>query len=113
MKRRVEPLVWLTFSGGGVAAAIFMPVLAFLCALAFPLGWLDPPSHDQLLSVVSHPVTRLALLGLFAVMLVHAAHRFRFTLYDGLQVKARLLVATACYGGVMVMMIFAVDVLTA
>ena len=64
------------------------------------------------MAVVSHPITRLALLGLFAVMLVHAAHRFRFTLYDGLQVKARLLVATACYGGAAVMMIFAADVLT-
>jgi fumarate reductase subunit D len=112
VKRRVEPLVWLTFSGGGVAAAIFLPMLVFLCALAFPLGWVGPPSHDHLLAVAEHPLTRLALLGLFSVMLVHAAHRFRFTLYDGLQIKARLLVAAACYGGALVMMIFAVDVLT-
>ena len=112
MKRRVEPLVWLTFSGGGVVAAIFLPVLAFLCALAFPLGWVGPPSHDHLLAVVEHPLTRLALLGLFAVMLVHAAHRFRFTLYDGLQVKARLLVAIVCYGGVAVLMLVAAQVLT-
>ena len=41
-KRRIEPLVWLTFSGGGVTAAMFLPVLAFLFALAFPLGWIDP-----------------------------------------------------------------------
>ena len=27
------------------------------------------------------------LLGMFTVMLVHAAHRFRYTLYDGLQLK--------------------------
>jgi fumarate reductase subunit D len=111
VKRRVEPLVWLTFSGGGVAAAIFLPMLAFLCALAFPLGWVDAPTYEHLRAVVGHPLTRLALFGLFAVMLVHAAHRFRFTLYDGLQVKARLLVATACYGGAAVMMLFAVDVL--
>jgi fumarate reductase subunit D len=32
-------------------------------------------------------------------MLVHAAHRFRYTLYDGLQVKHRTLVAAVCYGG--------------
>ena len=42
-QRRIEPLVWLTFSGGGVTAAMFLPVLAFLFALAFPLGWVDPP----------------------------------------------------------------------
>ncbi len=104
--------MWLGFSGGGVAAAIFLPMLAFLCALAFPLGWVGPPSHDDLLTVFEHPLTRLALLALFAAMLVHAAHRFRFTLYDGLQIKARLLVAVACYGAALVMMIFAVDVLT-
>ena len=49
-KRRIEPLVWLTFSGGGVTAAMFLPVLVFLFALAFPLGWIDPPSHDHLLA---------------------------------------------------------------
>jgi len=112
VKRRAEPLVWLGFSGGGVVAAIFLPILAFLFALALPLGWVGPPSYDHLLAVFEHPLTRLALLGLFAMMLVHAAHRFRFTLYDGLQIKARFLVAVACYGGAVLMMIFAVDVLT-
>ena len=33
-RRRIEPLVWLTFSGGGVTATMFLPVLAFLFALA-------------------------------------------------------------------------------
>ena len=112
MKRRVEPLVWLGFSGGGVAAAIFLPMLVFLCALAFPLGWLEPPSYADLLAAFEHPLTRLVLLGLFAAILVHAAHRFRFTLYDGLQIKARFLVATLCYGAALIMMIFALDVLT-
>ena len=35
------------FSGGGVMAAVFLPVLAFLFGLAFPLGWIAPPDHDQ------------------------------------------------------------------
>ena len=34
-------------------------------------------------------------------MLIHAAHRFRYTLYDGLQIKQKFLVAVACYGGAM------------
>ena len=80
-------------------AAIFLPVLAFLFALAFPLGWIDPPDHDHIAAVVGHPITFLVLLGLFAMMLIHAAHRFRFTLYDGLQVKHKVLVAPLCYGG--------------
>jgi fumarate reductase subunit D len=96
--RRIEPLVWLTFSAGGVTAAMFLPVLAFLFALAFPLGWITPPTHAQLLGVLSNPLTALALLGMFTVMLVHAAHRFRYTLYDGLQLKWRWRIAVICYG---------------
>ena len=99
MKFRIYPFLWLAFSGGGVLAAILMPVLAFLFALAFPLGWIDPPTHDQLLAVVGHPLTFLALLGILPMILVHAAHRFRYTLYDGLQVKHRSVVALVCYGG--------------
>ena len=98
-KRRIEPLVWMTFSTGGVTAAMFLPVLAFLFALAFPLGWIDPPSYDHLHAVVSHPVTLLVLLGMFTIMLVHAAHRFRYTLYDGLQLKWKWQIAVLCYGG--------------
>jgi fumarate reductase subunit D len=98
-KRRIEPLVWLTFSGGGVTAAMFLPVLVFLFAFAFPLGWISAPDHDHLESVTTHPLTILVLLGMFSVMLVHAAHRFRYTLYDGLQLKRKFAIALLCYGG--------------
>ena len=97
-----EPLVWLMFSGGGVMAAVFLPILGFLFGLAFPLGWLSWPDHSHLSSVVGNPLTRLVLLGLFVMMLVHGAHRFRYTLYDGLQIKARRSVAVLCYGGALV-----------
>jgi len=97
-KRRIEPLVWLMFSGGGVMAALFLPILAFLFAFAFPLGWVDAPSHDHLAAVLGNPLTALVLFGLFTLMLVHAAHRFRYTLYDGLQIKARRATAVLCYG---------------
>ncbi len=97
-KRRIEPLVWLMFSGGGVMAAVFLPSLAFLFALAFPLGWISPPDHEHLAAVVGHPLTLLFLLGMFVVLLVHSAHRFRYTLYDGLQLKAKRTVALLCYG---------------
>lgn len=97
-RRRVEPLVWLMFSGGGVAAAVVLPPLVFLFAFAFPLGWIGAPGHDHLLAVAGHPLTVLVLMGVFVVLLVHSAHRFRYTLYDGLQIKARGPVALACYG---------------
>jgi fumarate reductase subunit D len=101
-KRRIEPLVWLTFSGGGVIAAVFLPILVALFAFVFPLGWATAPDHDHLETVVTHPVTRLVLLGLFIPMLVHAAHRFRYTLYDGLQLKHKFAIAVLCYGGAVI-----------
>jgi fumarate reductase subunit D len=97
-RRRVEPIVWLMFSAGGVLAAVFLPSLAFLFGLAFPLGWLDRPDHEHLLAVVGHPVTVVVLLGIFVLLLVHSAHRFRYTLYDGLQIKMKRTVAVLCYG---------------
>jgi fumarate reductase subunit D len=97
-RRRVEPIVWLLFSGGGVLAAVFLPSLAFLFGLALPLGWLDRPDHEHLLAVISHPVTLVVLMGMFVLLLVHSAHRFRYTLYDGLQVKKKRTIAVLCYG---------------
>ena len=110
-KRRVEPFVWLMFSGGGVLAAVFLPVLAFLFALAYPLGWLSPPDHDHLAAVVGNPLTILFLLGMFVLLLVHSAHRFRYTLYDGLQLKAQRTIAVLCYGFAAIGSVAAVAVL--
>jgi fumarate reductase subunit D len=101
-RRRIEPLVWLMFSAGGVVAAVLLPSLALLFGLAFPLGWLDRPDHGHLLAVVGHPVTVVVLLGAFVLMLVHSAHRFRYTLYDGLQIKRKRTVAVLCYGAAIV-----------
>jgi fumarate reductase subunit D len=101
--RSPEPFLWLLFSAGGVASALLLPILILLFAVAFPLGWISPPDHDHLLAVVRHPVTRLALVGFAALALVHAAHRLRYTLYDGLQVKhLNELIAVLCYGGALV-----------
>jgi fumarate reductase subunit D len=99
-KRPIEPLLWTLFSGGGVVAAFFVPVLLFLFALAFPLGWLAPPSYDALHHFVALPITRLVLFVLCSLPLFHWAHRFRYTLYDGLQIKhLNEFINVFCYGG--------------
>lgn len=98
--RSAEPFLWLGFSAGGVASALLLPILLLLFGLAFPLDWISPPDHAHLLAVVRNPLTRIVLFGAAALALVHAAHRLRFTLYDGLQLKRlKDLIATACYGG--------------
>jgi fumarate reductase subunit D len=96
--RSIEPLAWLVFSVGGVVAATFAPVLLFVVGLALPLGWISP-DHAHLADVLGHPLTRLVLLGICVTALFHFAHRFRYTLYDGLQLARHGTVVTAgCYG---------------
>jgi fumarate reductase subunit D len=99
IKRNPEPLLWMLFSAGGVASAMLLPVLALLFGVAFPLGWLSPPSYAHLRSVLASPTTALVLFGVCALSLFHWAHRFRHTLYDGLQIKhLNELIAALCYG---------------
>lgn len=98
-KRSNEPFLWSLFSSGGMIAALVFPILLFLFGLAFPLGWLDAPSYKGLLALVRHPLARLALFGLCSLPLFHGAHRFRFTLYDGLQIKHLTgVIIVLCYG---------------
>ena len=99
-KRSNEPFLWILFSAGGVLAALLIPIILFLFGIAFSLGWLTPPSHAHLLAVLSHPLTRVVLFLLCMLSLFHWAHRFRYTLYDGLQVKhLNELINLFCYGG--------------
>ena len=99
-KRRIEPLLWLLFSSGGLAAALLLPVLLLLFGLVIPAGWVSPPDQAHLLSVAHNPLTRIVLLGLCVLALFHWAHRFRYTLYDGLQLKhLSTLIIIGCYGG--------------
>lgn len=111
-KRAPEPFLWLLFSAGGMVAALLVPVLLFLFGVAFPLGWLPAPDHAYLASVVSHPITLLVLFGLCVLALFHWAHRFRYTLYDGLQLKKYgVPISIVCYGGAVVGSIVAAVVL--
>jgi len=99
MKREMEPFWWGLFAAGGTISAFVTPILLFLNGLAIPLGWIDAPSHERILALVLHPLSRIFLLVLISLSLFHWAHRFRFTLYDGLQLKhLNLLIATLTYG---------------
>ena len=99
-KKSNEPFLWFLFSAGGVVAALLMPVLLFLHGLAFPLGWLQPSGYETTLALVKNPLARLVLFLLCSLPLFHWAHRFRFTLYDGLQIKhLNEVISFFCYGG--------------
>ena len=99
-KKLLEPFFWTLFSAGGVVAALLMPVHIFLFGLASPLGWIRDPSHTRALALIEHPLVRIYLFVFCSLPLFHWAHRFRFTLYDGLQVKhLNELFFVLCYGG--------------
>ena len=78
VKRRVEPLLWLLFSSGGLATALLLPVLLLPFGLVFPPGWgVGAPDQAHLLAVARNPLTRIVLLGLCVLALFHWAHMFR------------------------------------
>jgi fumarate reductase subunit D len=98
-----EPLLWTLFSAGGVVAALLVPIHLFLFGIALPLGLLPEPGTEHLLALLRHPLTRLYLFVLCSLALFHAAHRFRYTLYDGLQIKhINEVINVLCYGGAIV-----------
>ena len=98
-KRTWVPLFWTLFSAGGVVAAFLIPIHILLFGLAFPLGWLQPPTYEKLLALAKLPLARLYLFVFCSLPLFHWAHRFRYTLHDGLQAKhLDKLIATGTYG---------------
>jgi fumarate reductase subunit D len=101
-KKSLEPFLWTLFSAGGVLAALLIPIHLFLFGLAAPLGWAHP-SYRHLLELLENPLTRLYLVVLCTLALFHGAHRFRYTLYDGLQIKhLNEVINVLCYGGAIV-----------
>ena len=98
-QRSREPILWALFGGGGMAAALFLPVLLGVVFIASPLGWVDVVSFEQLSDLLLHPLVRLGLFGFVFLCFFHWAHRFRYTLYDGLQLShLNELIAVLTYG---------------
>jgi fumarate reductase subunit D len=97
-----DALAWLLFSAGGVVSALLAPVLLLLFGVAFPLGLL-PPGHAHLSAVLDHPLTRLVLLVLCVLALLHCAHRFRYALAEGLQLtRMHALITLLCYAAAII-----------
>ena len=92
-------MFWTLFSAGGVVAAFLVPIHIVLFGLAFPFGWLQPPAYEKLLALSQLPLTRLYFFVFCSLPLFHWAHRFRYTLHDGLQAKhLDKPIATCTYG---------------
>ena len=84
-------------------AAFLVPVHLLLSNLAFPLGWLKAPGYEALHALIRMPPARIYLFILCSLPLFHWAHRFRYTLYDGLQIKhLNELISALGYGAAVV-----------
>ena len=80
-------------------AALFLPVLLVVLFIASPLEWVELVTFDELQRLVRHPLMRLGLFGFVFLSFFHWAHRFRYTLYDGLQLShLAQLIAVLTYG---------------
>lgn len=77
----------MLFSAGGVLSGLLMPILILLLGIAIPLGWLAAPAHADLRALLGNPLIAVVFVTLCSLSLFHWAHRFRHTLYDGLQIK--------------------------
>lgn len=100
MRRTLEPYLWLLFSGGGVVAALVLPVLVLLFGVLMPLGILDWPTAEHLAGLLDNVFVRLALVVVVVLCLFHAAHRIRFTSEELLDLaRFDLPIALLCYGG--------------
>ncbi|TDD45331.1 fumarate reductase subunit D [Nonomuraea terrae] len=112
-KRTPEPYLWLLFSGGGVVAALVLPVLVLLFGVLMPLGVVDWPAAAHLRALVDHVLVRVALAAVVVLCLFHAAHRLRFTSEELLGLgRFDRLIAVVCYGGALAGGIVAVRMMT-
>ncbi|MBI3997628.1 MAG: fumarate reductase subunit D [Armatimonadetes bacterium] len=111
--RSSEPIWWLLFAVGGTVAAFLVPVHIAVGGIAGPAGWIPQAfAYDRMVGLISHPLSRLYLFALISLSLFHWAHRFRYTLAEGLRLKASWLpIPIACYGSAIVGTILAAAVL--
>jgi fumarate reductase subunit D len=107
MRKPVEPLLWSLFGAGGALSALLFPILALILTLAIPLGWVDGPEFAVWRALLQSFTFRLVLTVVITLSLFHWAHRFRFTLYDGLQLQHfDSLISLVCYGGAFALSVY-------
>jgi fumarate reductase subunit D len=104
MARSNKPILWLPFAGGGLVAALIIPVLILITGVLVPLGMVHLP-YEKVAAIAHNPLGKLILFGAVALPAWHAAHRLRMTAHD-LGLGGGAVVQAACYGsaGVLILM---------
>jgi fumarate reductase subunit D len=111
MARSNKPLLWLPFAGGGLVAALVIPVLILITGVLMPLGLLPLP-YEKMAAFAHNPLGKLILFGAVALPAWHAAHRLRMTAHD-LGLGGGAVVKALCYGSAGVLIVAAAVALLA
>jgi fumarate reductase subunit D len=111
MARSNKPILWLPFAGGGLVAALVIPVLILITGVLMPLGILHLP-YEKMAAFAHNPLGKLILFGVVALPAWHAAHRLRMTAHD-LGLGGGAVVKALCYGSAGVLIVAAAVALLA
>jgi fumarate reductase subunit D len=109
--RSNKPILWLPFAGGGLVAALIIPVMILITGVLLPLGMLPLP-YDKMAAFAHNPLGKLILFGTVALPAWHAAHRLRMTAHD-LGLGDGAVVQALCYGSAGALILVAAVVLAA
>ena len=111
MAKSNKPMLWLPFAGGGLVAALIIPVLILITGILVPLGVLHL-RYETIAAFAHNPIGKLIMLGAVALPAWHAAHRLRMTAHD-LGLGSGFAVKAACYGTAWLLIIAAAGALIA
>lgn len=83
-RRSHEPIVWLLFAAGGMAAAMLLPALIIVTGIAGPMGLLADGSldYERIVGLVGSPVGKLVAFTVVSLLFWHAMHRIFHGLHD-------------------------------
>jgi len=111
MARSNKPMLWLPFAGGGLVAALIIPVLILITGVLVPLGVLHL-RYETVAAFAHNPIGKLIVLGAVALPVWHAAHRLRMTAHD-LGLGGGTAIKAACYGTAWLLILAAAGALIA
>ena len=92
----LEPVWWSLFSAGGVCFAVFVPAVALVFGVLWPLGLVDV-NYAQLSGWYQSIWGLLFTGALICLPAFHAAHRIRHGLHD-IKIGGGSTTAFICYG---------------
>jgi fumarate reductase subunit D len=96
MAQSSKPILWFPFAGGGLVAALVIPVLILITGVLVPLGIVQLP-YEKMAAFAHNLLGKLLLFGTIAFSAWHAGHRLRMTAHD-LGLSGGAPIKLICYG---------------